>query len=72
MQGADAVVIMTEWNEFRALDLAPHQGAAAPARSMVDLRNVYNPAEMQAAGFDYRSIGRPTREFSHGMHEMSR
>ncbi|HEX7752795.1 MAG TPA: UDP-glucose/GDP-mannose dehydrogenase family protein, partial [Novosphingobium sp.] len=58
IEGADAVVIVTEWDAFRALDLARiKQIAKAPV--MVDLRNVYDPAEMRAAGFTYVSVGRP-------------
>jgi UDPglucose 6-dehydrogenase len=58
MDGADAVVIITEWNEFRALDLARAK-ALLRRPVFIDLRNIYNPGEMAAAGFDYRSIGRP-------------
>ena len=58
MEGADALVIITEWNAFRALDLERvKQAMAAPV--MVDLRNIYNPDEMAAAGFRYTSVGRP-------------
>ena len=58
MSGADAVAIITEWNEFRNLDLIRmKQLLRQPA--VVDLRNVYNPAEMAEAGFRYTSIGRP-------------
>ncbi len=56
-QGADAVVIVTEWDAFRALDLARLK-AALRAPVMVDLRNVYQPEEVRAAGFTYVSIGR--------------
>lgn len=57
VQGAAAVVLITEWNEFRALDLRRVRSAmAGPA--FVDLRNVYRPAEMKALGFEYSSIGR--------------
>ena len=56
--GADAVVIITEWNEFRALDLDRVRGLLK-APIMVDLRNVYEPLAMAAAGFNYISIGRP-------------
>ena len=59
MQGADAVAIVTEWNEFRALSL-PRMKEALKAPVMVDLRNVYDPEEMRAAGFDYSCIGRGT------------
>lgn len=58
MEGADALVIVTEWNEFRALDLERvRELLASPV--LVDLRNIYNASEMQDAGFDYHSIGRP-------------
>ena len=58
MEGADALVIVTEWNEFRALDLdRVRELLASPV--LVDLRNIYNASEMQDAGFDYHSIGRP-------------
>ncbi len=56
--GADAVVIVTEWDAFRALDLGRVK-QLANAAVMVDLRNVYDPAEMRAAGFTYVSVGRP-------------
>jgi UDPglucose 6-dehydrogenase len=57
-RGADALVLLTEWNEFRAL--SPERLAAAmTGRVVLDLRNVWDPAAMRAAGFDYRSIGRP-------------
>ena len=55
--GADAVVIVTEWNVFRALDLKRLAGAMRHA-VMIDLRNVYPPAEPERAGFTYSSIGR--------------
>jgi UDPglucose 6-dehydrogenase len=57
MEGADALVIITEWNEFRALDLERVK-ALLKAPVIVDLRNIYKPAEMAAAGFRYVSIGR--------------
>jgi UDPglucose 6-dehydrogenase len=55
--GADAVVIVTEWDIYRALDLKRLAAAMAGA-VMVDLRNVYPPAEVERAGFAYSSIGR--------------
>ncbi len=55
--GADAVALVTEWNEFRALDLKRVK-ELANAPILVDLRNVYDPAEVRAAGFEYVSIGR--------------
>ena len=56
--GADLVVILTEWNEFRALDL-PRLAAAMAAPRMADLRNVYSPAQAAEAGFTaYDAVGR--------------
>ncbi|AIT08378.1 UDP-glucose 6-dehydrogenase (plasmid) [Sphingomonas taxi] len=55
--GADAVVIVTEWDAFRALDLDRlKQAMAAPV--LVDLRNIYRREEVEAAGFNYSAIGR--------------
>src|SRR5690606_624145 len=58
MDGADAMVILTEWNAFRALDLERVRNLLRRP-VVVDLRNVYEPAEMIGAGFSYTSIGRP-------------
>ena len=58
MDQADVVVILTEWNQFRALDLVRMRGLLRRPL-MVDLRNIYKPSDMAAAGFDYHSIGRP-------------
>jgi UDPglucose 6-dehydrogenase len=55
--GADGVVILTEWNEFRALDLPRVKGLLKNPQ-MVDLRNIYGPAQMAAAGLRYVSVGR--------------
>ncbi|MFC4294504.1 UDP-glucose dehydrogenase family protein [Novosphingobium tardum] len=57
-QGADAIVLVTEWDAFRALDLARLKALVATPL-LVDLRNVYDPDEVRAAGFHYHSIGRP-------------
>ena len=57
IDGADAVVIVTEWDAFRALDLERIK-RIANAPVLVDLRNVYDPAEVRAAGFTYVSVGR--------------
>jgi UDPglucose 6-dehydrogenase len=57
IEGADAVVIVTEWDAFRALDLSRVK-ELVKAPILVDLRNIYNPAEMRAAGFTYLGIGR--------------
>ncbi|MDA9494467.1 UDP-glucose dehydrogenase family protein [Bradyrhizobium sp. CCBAU 11361] len=58
-EGADALVIVTEWVQFRALDLDRLKATMAQA-VIVDLRNIYRPEEMEAAGFTYESIGRPS------------
>jgi UDPglucose 6-dehydrogenase len=55
--GADAVVIITEWDEFRALDLERVKAAMRSA-VLIDLRNIYKPAEIAGRGFTYVSIGR--------------
>ncbi|MXQ12852.1 UDP-glucose dehydrogenase family protein [Microvirga makkahensis] len=57
-RGADALVIVTEWDMFRALDLKRLKAALA-GPVVVDLRNVYRPEEMRRNGFTYVSIGRP-------------
>jgi UDPglucose 6-dehydrogenase len=59
--GAHAVVLLTEWNEFRALDLPRLREAMQPAPVLVDLRNVYRGPEVVAAGLAYQGIGRPAR-----------
>lgn len=57
--GADCLVLVTEWNAFRSLDLKRlAQTMATP--NLVDLRNVYRRKEVEAAGLSYSSIGRPT------------
>ena len=56
-QDADALVIVTEWDEFRALDLE-RLAATMRGRVLVDLRNVYDRAEAEEAGFDYHGLGR--------------
>src|SRR5579884_348128 len=58
MEGADALVLVTEWNEFRALDLTRVR-RALKAPLVIDLRNIYRPDDMIAAGLNYVSIGRP-------------
>jgi len=56
-EGADALVIMTEWNQFRMLDLERiHKLLRQPV--LIDLRNVYDPAPMREQGFHYVSVGR--------------
>ncbi|MEM9989711.1 MAG: UDP binding domain-containing protein, partial [Pseudomonadota bacterium] len=58
MEGADACVILTEWNAYRALDL-PRVKSLLTTPIIVDLRNVYDPEVMAKEGFHYSSIGRP-------------
>ncbi len=57
LEGADVVALVTEWNEFRALDLERVK-VSMSSPVMVDLRNIYNPEEMVDAGFEYYCIGR--------------
>ena len=56
-EGADVLVIVTEWDQFRALDLDRIK-LIMKAPVMVDLRNIYQPADMRARGFAYTSVGR--------------
>lgn len=56
-EGADVLVLATEWNEFRALNFE-RIGKALRHRSLVDLRNIYDPQKMRALGFRYSSVGR--------------
>ncbi|ABD89681.1 UDP-glucose dehydrogenase family protein [Rhodopseudomonas palustris] len=58
-EGADALVIVTEWVQFRALDLGRLK-AAMKQPVVVDLRNIYRPEQMAAHGFVYESVGRGT------------
>ena len=55
--GADALVIITEWDQFRALDLDRIK-LLMNAPVLVDLRNIYNPQDLRARGFSYSSVGR--------------
>ena len=59
--GADALVVITEWNEFRALD-PTRLASVMRGHVIVDLRNVYDPVAMRRAGFSYSSIGRPSEK----------
>ncbi len=59
--GADCLVIVTEWNQFRNLDL-DRVKSLMRAPAMVDLRNIYRPEDMAARGFHYTSVGRPHSE----------
>jgi UDPglucose 6-dehydrogenase len=54
---ADALIIVTEWNQFRSLDMQRiHAGLRHPI--VIDLRNIYDPQRMKDQGFDYFSVGR--------------
>jgi UDPglucose 6-dehydrogenase len=55
--GADAVVVLTEWNEFRAVDLEQLR-KVMKGNILVDLRNVYQPALAAAAALAYHGVGR--------------
>ena len=57
-EGADAVVIVTEWDAFRALDFK-RMRELVRTPTLVDLRNIYEPEEVRSAGFSYVSVGRP-------------
>ena len=57
IDGADAMVIITEWDQFRALDM-DRVKAALKTDTVVDLRNIYSPEDMAKRGFTYISIGR--------------
>lgn len=57
MKGADALIILTEWNQFRALDLG-HLRESLRKPVIVDLRNIYTREEMKKAGLAYHSVGR--------------
>jgi UDPglucose 6-dehydrogenase len=56
--GADVLVILTEWNSYRALDLQRIK-ALMKAATIVDLRNIYRPDEVAQLGYRYVSLGRP-------------
>ncbi|PAX07769.1 UDP binding domain-containing protein [Sphingomonas lenta] len=57
IEGADALAIVTEWDAFRALDLGRVKSLLNEP-VLVDLRNIYNPHEVEAAGFAYTGVGR--------------
>ncbi len=64
-EGADALVILTEWNQFRSLDL-DRLKAVLKRPLVVDLRNVYEPAKMAEKGFEYHGVGRAARNLPEG------
>jgi UDPglucose 6-dehydrogenase len=57
IDGADALVIITEWNQFRALDMEKVKGLLRSPK-IIDLRNIYEPVDMRALGFEYVGVGR--------------
>jgi len=57
-EGADAVVLVTEWDVLRALDLKRLKAAMA-GNALIDLRNVYSPDDVAAAGFEWQGVGKP-------------
>jgi len=60
--GCNALVILTEWNQFRSLDLDHLKGVLARPL-VVDLRNIYDPVQMAERGFEYHSVGRAAKDF---------
>ena len=56
-RNADAVILMTEWNQYRALDLE-HLGSIMNNKVFIDLRNVYKPEDLKEKGFTYAGVGR--------------
>src|ERR1700716_141915 len=60
-EGADALVLVTEWEQFRALDL-PRLKREMACPVIVDLRNIYRPEEVAARGFRYESVGRNSKD----------
>jgi UDPglucose 6-dehydrogenase len=65
IEGADALVLLTEWNEFRGLDLERIKSLLRTP-VVIDLRNIYQPQDMADAGLTYHSIGRVTGELHAG------
>ncbi len=59
IEGTDAVILMTEWNIYRGLDLKK-VSSLMKGNVFIDLRNVYEPEQMRARGFDYTCVGRPS------------
>lgn len=58
LEGADILVVLTEWNEFRSF--APEKiKRQMKGRKIADLRNIWDPQTLKEAGFDYISLGRP-------------
>ena len=68
--GADALVILTEWDAFRALDFA-RLSELMKRRVLVDLRNIYRRDAVARDGFRYISVGRPGDDASVGLAEAA-
>jgi len=68
-EDCDALVVITEWDRFRSLDLAP-LAIAMKTPILVDGRNIFNPEAAMAAGFDYTGIGRTGRPRNGVRHDM--
>jgi UDPglucose 6-dehydrogenase len=66
VEGADIAVILTEWDQFRALDLE-RLARTLKEKVLVDLRNIYPLDEVRDTGLVYHSIGRPTRKLARGV-----
>jgi len=64
-KGSDAIVLVTEWNQFRRLDLE-RMKRLLNRPIFIDLRNVYEPDHMQRLGFDYTCVGRARIEADSG------
>jgi len=60
-KGTDCLVVLTEWNQFRSLDLE-HLKQTVRVPRVVDLRNVYEPEKMRALGFEYDCVGRTAKD----------
>ena len=58
LDGADGAIVVTEWNEFRALTPQLFTDLMT-GNILIDLRNIYEPEQMKAVGLNYQSIGRP-------------
>ena len=57
IKGADILVFLTEWNQFRALDMEKVKGLLKTPK-IADLRNIYEPSDMREMGFEYVGVGR--------------
>ncbi len=64
-EGADALVLLTEWNQFRSLDLDRLKSLLSRPL-VIDLRNVYEPSKMAEKGFEYHGVGRAARDLPEG------